>query len=609
MGAVALLTAGNPLSAQNTKPNARKANVGDPIAAADEFLWTERYRSIEILEDAVKKDPKQTAYWVTLLNALQIDSQKFIAQCTARAALQANPKSPELIIARARVLEPAAAIDVLDELAEIPGHQEEAREIQERVSLIAGVPAPNEHLASSVWAWQLIRHQQWQRAEEVVKRGLATDADNKELWACHATILAHKGEFSAALEAQKKAPVPIYIGQILLENGKPELALESFTGFKPRGFNDFEDLIYAEALLQNGKFDDAERVLSKWQGGKSFAELLLIGHLIADKKIDEAKVRSDKLTRDLLPNGRMRMGSYAGPAVRPDCPRCLKAPLMAALELLLTDAPEMSDDIKRTYGNPESIAKPIEEPKAAIIQPASLQIPELQGKLNNGTKEEQHNTRYGLARILEKAERYDEAAAAWAPGAIIPFEPSWVNRSPYDAVQWNLCKRRADAQDYFKRHPEKIAIVRSALFNIEGAVYFSGPSDGRKWLTSKEVADALIPVGSGSLACVIDALHDGDPLKDRTPLVQVIEKAGSQQDVPVLLETLLSIAESNERPNGNDPVEAHRKASNEALEAAIHHALEHLTDTKNPAVSQPDRLKYWIGWWNENARRVVNGGN
>ena len=89
--------------------------------------------------------------------------------------------------------------------------------------------------------------------------------------------------------------------------------------------------------------------------------------------------------------------------------------------------------------------------------------------------------------------------------------------------------------------------------------------------------------------------------RKRTPLVQVIEKVGSQQDVPVLLETLLSLADSNERPNANDPVEAHRKASNEALETAIHHALEHLTDTKNTAVGQADRLKFWIAWWNDNA--------
>jgi hypothetical protein len=608
IGVAALLTTGSPLSAQNTQPNARNTEVGAPLAAADAFLWTERYRSIEILEDAVKKNPKRTDYWVALLNALQIDSRKFIARCTARAALQANPNSPELIIARARVLEPAAAIDVLDELAKLSGHQQEAREIQERISLDAGVPAPNEQLASSVWAWQLIRHQQWQRAEEIVKRGLAANANDEALWACQATILAHKGEFSAALEAQKKGSAPGYIGEILLENEKPEMALESFTGFKPRGFNDSIDLIYAEALLQNSKFDEAEKVLSKWQGG-FLAELLLVGHLVEDKKTDEAKARSAKLTRDLLPNGQLRLGSSHGPAVGSNCPKCLKAPLIAALELLLKEAPEKSDEIKATFGNPDLIAKPTEKPDVWIIQPASLHIRELQGKINNGTKGDQANTRSKLARILEEAERYDEAAAAYAPNAILPFEPSFVNRSPYDAVQWNVCKRRADAQDYFKCHSESISLVRSALFNIEGTVYYSAPRDGRKWLTSKEIAEVLIRIGPGSIASVIDSLHDGDPLKDRTPLVQVIEKVGSEHDIPVLLETLTSLAESNERPNGNDPIAAHRTVSNEALEAAVHHALEHLTDTKNTAVGQADRLKFWIAWWNDNARRVVSGAN
>jgi tetratricopeptide (TPR) repeat protein len=310
------------------------------------------YEGTEGFESAATSNPTQVKSWLQLLNILDVYGDEFIAQLYLREALRANPNCPELILEKARLRRHESALDVIDELAKAPGEEANAKVLKERLLSGADLPSIGAGLYDSRWTRKLIERKDWAKAEEVVDKAMKAEPDDKLLWSCRALILAHQKEFAKAMEAQTKAESPGLLGQSLLENDQPKLALESFAGFKPRGVGDAIDLIYTEVLFRNGKNEEAERVLSKWRGSRGLVELRIIASLLEQNKTKEARERGEKLTQGLAKNrlsrGPAAVGFYTESVLKP--------PLESALRLLLAEFPDRSNEIKEILGDPDLLA-------------------------------------------------------------------------------------------------------------------------------------------------------------------------------------------------------------------------------------------------------------
>src|SRR5882757_6756119 len=81
-------------------------------------LRSNHAEALVILEEAVRAFPQRIDCWTELNRALyqsyssSLVQRGFVLECTARAALAANPGSPELLFDLARILQPSAALDV-----------------------------------------------------------------------------------------------------------------------------------------------------------------------------------------------------------------------------------------------------------------------------------------------------------------------------------------------------------------------------------------------------------------------------------------------------------------------------------------------------------------
>ena len=96
----------------------------------DDFVLRQAHDNVGIwiLEDAVKHSPHNVHYWAALVDTLdQEERREFydtirpsrFAERASRDALKLNPGDPLLLVARARLLEPWAALEVLDELEKV----------------------------------------------------------------------------------------------------------------------------------------------------------------------------------------------------------------------------------------------------------------------------------------------------------------------------------------------------------------------------------------------------------------------------------------------------------------------------------------------------------
>ena len=117
---------------------------GDEIIdAARGKLYTDYDKGLLLLEGAVEKSPHNVDYWAELISELDISSNNHeFAERASRTALRLNPRNPTLLLARARLLRAPDALEVLDELAQIPDEKARAVRIIEQVSLGLSVPDP-----------------------------------------------------------------------------------------------------------------------------------------------------------------------------------------------------------------------------------------------------------------------------------------------------------------------------------------------------------------------------------------------------------------------------------------------------------------------------------
>ena len=621
---------------QQGSADAEDRGAKDPLEAAGESLYINVDTSIAILENAVQKTPKRVDCWSKLLSLLNLVSSydhRFLTVCTSRAALAANPGSPELLHAQAQVLDPSAALDVLDELGRIPGHEEEALDAKDMLLSEQWIPQywwDRDDVNYVEWVGGLIARNEWDRAGKIIRRAVGHQPKsawlNQQLHELHglrAMVLAEGGDLEAALAEQRLADFPLgrvsnecpiwNLGELLLLKSKPELAIASFGGILPTDKPEtYGWLVLGQARLLAGDARGAETVFTTFHGS-AMPDLLRIADLVRRGRIDEARATGQRIfdfwndhsegTPDML-------GS------EDCCPKSLRAPLSAAVVWLIKEFPDRKSDIEAQFGTPSKFFSK-HGYYGNLPIPCSKWIPDLERRVAGASLGKQWDLRAELARALQVAERYDDAAAAIAPKIFMSLpdccddtHQSW-ERFSSASVEWTLCKRRAESVKYFKDHPERIISVRQTIYKVEGMFHMREPPySGYILPPTDEVAARLTAMGPGILALVDDAIepnayNPGVFRGFRTPFVRVVENIGSEQDTPVLIDTLAEIVHSHDDLHEKKPKE--EAAQDAQLEAAIHRALEKLTHKKNTAESSKDRLKFWAEWWDANARRIVLG--
>lgn len=151
------------------------------ICQAREKLYTQRRIAIQILENAVERSPENVAYWAEYVYALKVDGRFYFAERASRESLRMHPNDPQLLVARARILQPAPALDVLEILGQQPGRAEEARQLKELVRCGLGVPKDWDHPALYCsWADRNMYFKRWDRVMQLLDEGLNKAASARE---------------------------------------------------------------------------------------------------------------------------------------------------------------------------------------------------------------------------------------------------------------------------------------------------------------------------------------------------------------------------------------------------------------------------------------------
>ncbi len=568
------------------------------------------------MENAVERSPENVDCWAELVFALSVDSKPYFADRASREALRLHPNNPKLLVARARILERGAALDVLAELEKLPGHAEEAWRLKEVVALGFRIPEP----PSLLWGTpelvdRLAYAEKLDRAAEVVEEGLTKTPDSPQLLARKAMILALAGRFDEALDLQSRSGYQQIdwakqcegLGECLLSKARPELAVKSFGKTDP---SDVEHRrILAWACTQTKDFARAEKLLEPAEPtGRAAAgrggpigvhgpqdDLLALRVLLLEGKDAQAKQLGAKIVEPLR-----EIGSWNTIVTTMHSePPVLKNEYARAVDWLIEQFPEKKNAIEggfRVFGLPARIGQTYTYDPVPNSQLMSRLRERLKEPLAVGaTRGEERRL---FARALEEEHRFAEAAEVIVPDVL--FDVLFAAAAPPDGrssrlgsegVLWGTLVRRADTEALFQKDPQALVKARRLLANVVGRRWNHPRVAGREWLGDKEVVEGLAALGPGVLSCVIDALEPNTISgADRTPFVEVIKRIGGPEDAPVLIETLTLV--TNPRP-GRD---ARSVAGDDASRQAIVECLEKLAGQKGAD---------WTQWWAENAAKVL----
>ncbi len=250
-------------------------------------------------------------------------------------------------------------------------------------------------------------------------------------------------------------------------------------------------------------------------------------------------------------------------------------------------------------------------PRREVPLPSSKLIPELKEQLAaTGDADQQWERRTRLAKALEEAAAFDEAAAAIAPNIFAPLPKGKIEPFSSSAVTWAIDRRRAQTLRAFEGHFEKFLKVSRTLEIRPNWRMLNHPESlqGRKYEgpTPDEIIVPLSAMGPDVLGLLFDVLPPIAGRNDSTPTyVRIVENVGAGEDAPILIYMLARIIEDDKARHA--PGEPDRSVEKAELAAAIEHALETLTGAKVPTTASAGQLTYWQEWWTKNARRIVLG--
>lgn len=180
----------------------------DPLlkAARTEFDLAKNLETINLLENALLKDPQNEEYWVELIGLIQ--RQAGLCGNSVPyyylAARQHHPNSLPIRWAWMRCLSAGAALDELAELEKLEPNKELINNTRELLHYGLRVPRDwKEDQLFANWTAKLIQDQKTERAAEIMKQGLSVNPKNQALQQLQVITLASEGKLDEALKLHK----------------------------------------------------------------------------------------------------------------------------------------------------------------------------------------------------------------------------------------------------------------------------------------------------------------------------------------------------------------------------------------------------------------------
>ena len=430
--------------------------AADPQWSHDEMIQHLKPLDMKAFTKQVRdypQDAELAAAYIQILSGIW-PGEVYVDQA-CRRALSFHPDDPDLLILRAKVSAPSFGMDVLADLAKVPGREVEARVLTERLSLGLYIPLPKSYdydvkpkvpnrtnyTYYTDWSDKLLFVNRIDRAASVLDECLAKypnpGADVESIVQNQrAAILALGKHFdaAAAIQAQQgfpQTPVGRFAGMadILLYEGEPGKAIASFGTEKDLAkikvpSTQADGLqqplpesrrILAWCYSETGKYDKARSLLLDENGkihAKADALLLLQIYLKADKKSEAGKL-GDDLTQAAYVESHTAGTFRIGGSLPPDSTVSLADTYVAAVQWLMDKHPDNVNDIGWTFGYPSTRHDKAIELKA-IKLPSSQLIPKLKAEPKDGvvpTDNVFDTPKFTLPSALWGAHQYRELAS------------------------------------------------------------------------------------------------------------------------------------------------------------------------------------------------------
>ena len=572
-----------------------------PVERARALLYTDRSRALDILEAAARSSPDDTRVWSEYVNALDVDGFDGLADRAIRHALKAHPRDPDLLLARAHFMGAGdgAALDVLSELATVPGYERIAPRLFEWVSLWLSLPHPAYRPPGEfgpdgypIWADRLVTVGNVDRAAAVIEEGLARDdvRDKAPLRSRLAVVRALQERFDEAVAEQRAAGFPAlrmeggWFGapDVLLAKGKPRLALAAL-GDKPPG----DEWLRRLVAVARGRDGDAKAAAELVRGDEREDQLIRLRVYLAAGQAEQARELGWKIVEPLA----VTPGSYAGPWLAQG-PISLSEEYLLAVRWLVENFPERRREIEHNLGTgrgpkaqPRPVGWSLTRPMSEVDVELEAQLARFDPRKYANAREafqEEAKLRRTLSRHYATRARFDAAAAMLEPLLAKDQPPVMPPLSvEHDAVRWSILRRQA-------------------LASRAAEADFWAVGSARPLLAAADAA-GLIKMGPAVLADVFDRLGPNTISgNDRRPWVSVVRELGSEQDAPVLVATVQVLAsDPGRRPTGG------QNENGRLSQAAASDALERLTGARCPATELAARAEFWGKWWRENRNRII----
>jgi hypothetical protein len=590
-----------------------------PVASAQEDAllvksqsYTEKNRpfeAINLLEDALLKDPKQEAYWVELLRNMNHPELRYAFPYYHQEASKHFPKSRGIQWEYVRSVSPAVGLDVLDLLEPLEPNKELLNDAREVLSL--GNQLYDNWRTSApfhgAWAMGLVKAQKIDRAAIIIKRGLAIKENEPMLRQSEAFMLAVEGKFDEALRANERAgyrQIMMHkgvrgfptLGDLLLAQKRYKDVIASYGPKRENRKNlGAEGLVLGQALLLDGQVDEAEAVFESTD--RNISTMLMIAMML-DKKLEaEARVIAEEMLNKWEEPRYPKRRTNTDMRYRCNWPTSLEASLKRSLKWLWEQHPKDQKMIEYYLATPETLFSIPTDLELTV--PASKQIPELLKSIP--TAENKAKPTMYVQQFYFESGRLDQSAQVMVEDLKRKHQQGTF--SFIEMEYWSKRRREMESMAYYRTHFEELIKTRRLLANLTSRFTFrSGPIEYQEWLSDENAVNELTKQGPACLPFIYQhciATPDGK----KNHFLKIMAQIGGRTEVPFLTVQYRyhydRLGEARAR-NAEEEERKHLPYVNELIVT-----LDKLGGKKTPEGSLGSQVNHWLYWWNDQFEDLI----
>jgi tetratricopeptide (TPR) repeat protein len=584
------------------------AAENDPLlkAARSQQTTGKVLETVNLLEDALLKNPQQEQYWVELLELLRHSAGHACgspARYYYQEAQRHFPKSLALRWVWLRCLSPEAALDELVELERLEPNKDRIRDARELLTYRLAIPHDwNDPRAYYGWAMVLLHAQKIERAATVMKRGLELNPKDCQLKKLKALMLAIEGKYDQALEANKQAgylqltlwggnPIFPSLGDLLLKEKRYQDVVASFGTKRDRLFA-HERLILGQAHLMLNEPDKAEAVLEK--ADRNVSAMLMIA-LMLEQNLEKEATELAEDVMDKWPEPHWRNAPMERDMkYRSNWPMSLEPYLRRSLTWLWKNYPDRRKYIGFYLATPETLFSIPSYIKETI--PCGVDIELSLAAMAQNPGDMDPNARYGeLSLLLAYEHQHNEAAALELCAKRMKAAKERGLCSTIYMEHWSRDQREVQAQHYFVGRFAELVAARRLVANLvmHGKKEFFHQIAHQEWYTPDEVVEQLSKQHPAALALLYP--HIGTYMDVTNVLaLRVFAEAGSTTDMPLLVMAFWNDF-AKQQQEQDEKKRERMKPYYEQLVAT----LDKLCKLPSPPGSVIKKNNYFIAWWHE----------